>query len=350
MRAAMPLPLCHINLAKNFSGGERQTELLIKALADEGWSQRLVVRRGNPLAVRCSEITGLDVREVASNPVAAALAARGATLVHAHDARAVYSGWLLKLLTNTPYLLTRRVVNPQHASWARNSAYNRAAATVAVSDSAADEMRKQQSGVSPTVIVDAHAEFSVRAEQVAEIRRRFGNKTLIGHVGQLNDAVKGQRTLFEVARRMRDTDCAFLFLGAGRDDEAFREECRDLDNVHFTGFVDNVGDYLHAFDLFVFPSVKEAVGSTLLDAMHAGLPIVATRTGGIPEIIRDGRNGILIEPRDVDGCAEAISLLLDDDALRARMAKANEADARQYSAAAMAKSYVTIYRSIVDNL
>ncbi len=347
MSRSVQVPLCHINLARHFGGGERQTELLVKSLAEQGWRQRLVVRQGNALATRCADVTNLEIREVASNPIAAALATRGTTLVHAHEARAVYAAWIASVLAAKPYVITRRVVNPQKPSSIRASAYSRASATFAVSTSAAEEMKKQQPDIEPAVVLDAHAGFRADKEHSAEIRARFGDSVLVGHVGHMNDDIKGQSTLFEVARRIKDDGVSFVFLGEGRDLDAFREKTADLDNVHFEGFVDNVADYLHAFDIFAFPSVQEAVGSTLLDAMHAGLPIVASRTGGIPEIIEDGVNGILVEPRDVDGFAEAIEQLINDDALRTRMIEANEADASRYTADAMANAYVAVYNHIV---
>ena len=208
-------------------------------------------------------------------------------------------------------------------------------------------MKKQQPDVEPVVILDAHAGFTADADAVAAIRERFGDAIVIGHIGQSNDVVKGQRTLFDVARRMQGTDRAFVFLGEGRDLEAFRTETAGLDNVYLQGFVENVADYLAAFDIFAFPSVQEAVGSTLLDAMHAGLPIVASRTGGIPEVIHDGRNGILIEPRDADGFADAIEQLINDDALRVHIEEANVIDAAKYTADAMADAYVDIYQKLV---
>ena len=64
-----------------------------------------------------------------------------------------------------------------------------------------------------------------------------------------------------------------------------------LSNVMFTGFVDNVGDYLAAFDVFVLPSNREGIGSVLFDAMDRALPVVASRVGGVPDIVHDGENG-----------------------------------------------------------
>ena len=58
-----------------------------------------------------------------------------------------------------------------------------------------------------------------------------------------------------------------------------------LSNLTFTGFVDNVGDYLAAFDIFILPSNREGIGSILLDAMEQGLPVIASRVGGVPDIV-----------------------------------------------------------------
>ena len=78
------LNFCHINLAKGYRGGERQTELLVAELARRGYAQRLVLRPGNPLAKRCAEIPNLAITEVGGRVAGAALATRGSDLVHAH--------------------------------------------------------------------------------------------------------------------------------------------------------------------------------------------------------------------------------------------------------------------------
>ena len=79
-----------------------------------------------------------------------------------------------------------------------------------------------------------------------------------------------------------------------------------LSNLTFTGFVDNVGDYLAAFDIFILPSNREGIGSILLDAMEQGLPVVASRVGGVPDIVHDGENGLLIDPANPAQLRDAI--------------------------------------------
>ena len=79
-----------------------------------------------------------------------------------------------------------------------------------------------------------------------------------------------------------------------------------LKNIFFTGFVENVGDYLAALDLFILPSNKEGIGGILIDAMEQKVPIIASRVGGIPEIVHDEKNGILIDPRSPNQLKAAI--------------------------------------------
>ena len=353
-RATMANPgmdktICHINLARGYRGGERQTELLVCGLAERGWTQRLVVRNGSPLAMRCAGIEALEIAEVVSNQFVATIAARGSALIHSHEARSVDSGLFASLMFDIPYILTRRVVSPQKKSWRRDNGYRRAANVVAISKAAADEMRKQQPNISPTIIPDAHATMAVDVAQVSAIRSRHAGKTLIGHVGALEHSHKGQLTIIEAAREAQQSrpDWHFLLVGRGNDEARFREAMNGLENIELVGFVDNVGDYLSAFDLFIYPSLHEAFGSTLVDAMHFGLPIVASNVGGIPEIIDDGENGRLIQPEHVDQLCDAMAFILDDESRASSMSHANKKKAAHFGAGKMVDAYEEIYRQIL---
>lgn len=341
--------ICHINLARTYRGGERQTELLLRELAERGWAQRLVLRKGSEFAVQIGCIDMLDVRQTASNPVAAGRAAKGASLVHAHEARSVYAGWLATRLYGIPSVLTRRVTRSQKRRRLRDRAYRDASAIVAVSGAVAQKLRESCPDIMPRIIPDAHAAFEVDTEAVNAIRRRHIGKTLIGHIGSYDHSAKGQLTIIEVARRAADSHphWQFLLLGAGRDEALFRATIGSLSNIELVGFVDNVGDYLSAFDVFVFPSLREALGSSVLDAMHFGLPIVATRVGGIPEFVEDGVNGLLIEPESPGELMAGIEKILDDRSLVDAMNLANREKASRYDAAVMADAYEDLYRKIL---
>ncbi len=343
-------PICHLNLAPGYRGGERQTELLIRELAARGMAQRLVARRGGPLAEACSDVDGLDVREVAPNPIAAGLAVRGSAVAHSHEGRTVYSGLLANSLFGTNYLITRRVVAKQSPSWARSLAYRRAARVAAVSRAAADELRVRHPELEPVVVPDAHAAFDVDAAEVERIRAARPGKTLIGHVGAYDHSHKGQLTIIEAARIANDRipEWHFLLCGEGKDEARFRDAIGDLPNIELVGWVDNVGDWLAAFDIFVYPSLHEALGSSLLDAMGLGLPIVASDVGGIPEVVKDKVNGLLVRPEDAGQLVGAIFAALKDSNQSLR--DTNRREAAKLGAPAMADAYEMLYREIAPGM
>lgn len=341
-------PVCHVTLASNYRGGERQLELLVRELAQRGVPQRLVTGPGSQLETRCAGLPGLEIREVASNPLAAGLAARGALVCHAHEGRAVYACLLARLLFAVPYVITRRMAKTRPGSPGRAWAFRRAGRVVAVSSAGANGIEAVYPDIAVQVVPDAIAGFDVDNDEVARIRQRWPGKMLIGNVAALDHAVKGQGTLIEVARRAAGVhpDWQFVVCGEGRDRERFEQASADLANIDFVGWVDNVGDWLSSFDLFVFPSLDEALGSTLLDAMQFGLPIVATRVGGIPDIVTDGENGRLVAPEDAAGLYAGIEgLLADPEALAAIRAR-NVEKSLAYGATQMADAYETLYREI----
>jgi glycosyltransferase involved in cell wall biosynthesis len=342
--------LCHINLAKGFRGGERQTELLIRELAARGWRQRLVVRHGSELLRHCADIEGLELAEVSSNPLAASLAARGTAIVHAHEARSVYAGWLLSRVSRVPYLLTRRVDNPFKPSVLRGLAYHGADQVICLSDAIVERVRQQYPSIRTRVVPSAHAALANGKHNHEAIRSRFPGKTIVGHIGALVQRHKGQKTIIAAARAAMEShpEFAFLLVGGGEDEKDLRQEACGLANIEFTGQVDNVADYLAAFDVFIFPSLHEGLGSSLLDAMSFGLPLIASNVGGITEIIQDNVNGILIPPNDAGALISALSRLNSDPQQRASMREANLEKAASFGANRMGEAYEKIYLSILE--
>ncbi len=349
MTASTPR-ICHVNLAAGFRGGERQTELLVRDLAARGWSQRLVVRRGSALIERCRRLPGLQVADVLPNPANAALAAHGSSLLHAHEARAVYAGWFLKMAAGTPYVLTRRLHHAESGSALRTRAYRASDCVVAISESIARSVTCRHADMAVRVVLDAHAGMPDGHRTPRRVLPDLGGKIVIGHVGELDHSHKGQGTIIAAARAMHDSHPGvhFVLVGEGRDEQRFRRAAAGLGNVAFTGFVDNVEDYLAAFDVFVYPSLHEGLGSSLLDAMAFGLPIAASKVGGIPEVVEDGVNGLLVPPENPAALVAALRRLLDDAALRESMAGANRARAAEFDTDRMTTAYESIYRDILQ--
>ena len=348
-KAAEPV-ICHVNLAKGFRGGERQTQLLTQELSKLGWNQRLIVRNGSALTERVADVDQLQPVEVSSNVLAAGFATRGCQLVHAHEARAIYAGLVGRLLFRIPYIATRRVVNPFSYSPVRDQAYRKAARIAVLSRSIASNVQGKYPGIQCEVIPSAHADLARHHVHNDALLDKYRGKTVIGHIGALVRPHKGQHNIIDVAHRWqsRHPDVQFVLVGSGKDRAEFQRLAEGLTNLDFTGEVTNVDDYLDLFDFFVFPSLMEGLGSTLLDAMCFGLPIVASGIDGIPDIIEHDVNGLLVEPDNTEQLDAALERLLGDTALQEKMRDENLARADRYSAEAMAASYDALYRRLLE--
>ncbi|REC93764.1 glycosyltransferase family 4 protein [Kushneria indalinina] len=340
--------ICHVNLARNFRGGERQTQLLIEQLAAHDINQTLVCRRDSPLRHALSDIEGLEL--VSAHQMWAGHKLTPAVdLVHAHEARAVHWAWWHSKLRRTPYLLTRRVPQPVKDKWFNRRTYGGAATAVAIS-SPIEAHLEARHWCPVTRIPSALSHFTRNTTVVETLRHRFEGRYVIGHVGALVDRHKGQSLIIEAARRLADThpDIVFLMLGSGEDEERFKQESDGLDNVIWEGFQSNVGDYLAAMDLFVFPSRNEGLGSTLLDAMDAEVPIIASNVDGIPDIVVDEESGVLIPPNDANALHDSILALREDPDRGARLARGACQRLEAFTPEAMASRYRTLYAQLLE--
>ena len=156
-------------------------------------------------------------------------------------------------------------------------------------------------------------------EPCCTLRDEYGmepGSQIVGVVARL-EPEKGHPTLLEAwpAVLRAAPDAYLLVIGEGSLREALERQARDLRIAHrvvFTGRRDDVPAVTAALDVAVLPSYREAQGLSILEALALARPIVASNVGGIPEMIEDGVTGLLVEPHDTDGLAQAISRLLVD--------------------------------------
>jgi glycosyltransferase involved in cell wall biosynthesis len=195
------------------------------------------------------------------------------------------------------------------------------------------------------------------ADARERIRREFDAEDahLLVHVARLHPE-KGHHYLFqalgEIQRQVRKP-VRLLVAGAGPFEAAYRDEVRQLgcdEMVRFLGFRKDSADLMAAADLVILPSVAEAFGLVLTEALYLGTPVVATRAGGIPEIVDDGVDGVLVRPADTSALASAIVGLLNDEDRRKKMAGAGRAKVlARFRFEDMVRSYETIYEGLVNN-
>ncbi len=152
-----------------------------------------------------------------------------------------------------------------------------------------------------------------------EVRRELGLSAgvpLLGLVGRLDHWGKGHKELFEAMAALKERyPLHALIIGGGRRKREVRSLAASLglaEVVHFLGHRRDVPDLLNALDIFILPSYSEGVSLALLEAMAAARPVIVSRVGGLPEVVEQGKTGLLIPPRDADALAEALARLLDD--------------------------------------
>ncbi len=337
--------IAHINLARGLRGGEFQTLMLLDELADHGWRQRLITRPGAELAAAARAANpSVEVR-AAANPISAALACRGATLVHAHDGRGVYAAALAGSIGRRPYIITRRVMNPLGRGWATRAAYRRAAALVAISSAVSAALTDYDARLAPTLIPSAGRPAAPASGLAKSLRERWGERFVVGNVAALEQDSKGQLTLIEAARSAPWMHV--VLVGSGRDEQRLKAAAANLANVEFTGQVSDVDAYLDAFDVFAFPSLREGFGSVLLDAMRAGLPVVAHAAGGIVDIVVEGSTGFLVRPGDASGFLKALEKLHADATTRHAFEAAARQRAQEFAPNVMGNRYHALYNRVL---
>ena len=178
-------------------------------------------------------------------------------------------------------------------------------------------------GLEPEVIYNGFNPERFQPGEAPEpgIRERLGfspSDFVLVYAGRLI-GLKGVKFLLRAVTRVReDLPLKVLIVGGGEEEGSLRGLCRELaleKKVVFTGFVPHaeIPAYLRCADLAVYPSLAdEAFGLSICEAMACGLPVVATRVGGIPELIEDGKTGFLVEPRDEAALADRIERVLGD--------------------------------------
>jgi len=171
-------------------------------------------------------------------------------------------------------------------------------------------------------------------------------------VGRL-EPMKGVDVLLKAFARLNPASRAHLRLvGGGSERERLEGMVRSLglnERVSFAGYVPSslvYGEYAEA-EVFCGLSRSEALGNVFLEAQAAGCAVIATRVGGIPDIVEDQRTGILIQPEDVEGAVKALELLLSDQRKRAELVEAGKLNAQTYDWSGIAERYAEVYRSLL---
>jgi glycosyltransferase involved in cell wall biosynthesis len=334
-----PLTIALVSTQRRWQGGEEQAWQLARGLRERGHQCLILAQRGAPFAARLKE-AGFDVIELSGKlplpwrvwSIRRSLRKSAVDVVHVNDAHAITLGGLAAMrMPGVATIASRRASFSIRSPGRYRSFCDR---VFCVSSYAAD--RCVDAGIPRGILRVIHDGVDPQRAQSGCRRRGRESLGLSDHdflllsVGSLVEC-KGHCHLIEAMPDVLDRipSAQLVIAGAGDQEEALREQIERLglrSFVRLLGFRDDVPDLIHACDLFVFPSTLEGLGSTLIDVMLAGRPIITTTAGGIPDVTgppQAGRSEYawIVEPGDPQALSHAILAASDQSDVSARMVR-----------------------------
>lgn len=362
------LRVLHVNPERGWGGGEQQVLGLIEYLENQGHVCQLACDPRGQLRPRAVDrgIVAMDLTIRNDLALGAAwrlrriLGSAHWDIVHLHTRKAQVMSLYLPRTRSFRVVATRRMDYEVKRDRFHELLYGGVDGTIAVSNAVKDVLIR--AGVGAATIRVAHSGVDpARFETVDQTRveafwqrARVATTTrVIGIAGILEDR-KGHDVLLRAIRILRQEgeDVACIAAGEGPRRQHLEELAGELgvaDRVHFVGFVDDMASFYRALDVFVLPSNKEAMGNSLMEAMVAGTPVIASRVGGSTEIVEEGVSGLLFSVGDSADLANRIGALLRERGLRERLAKAaRERVLESFTLEQMAKTNERYYYEILN--
>jgi L-malate glycosyltransferase len=358
--------ILHVSTPASWRGGEQQVANLATILQQQNIEQVLLCPAGSALATRMMKVSvpvaTFASRGILNLKVALRIKAlctnQHFDIIHCHDAHAHTAAVLCAafLGNKVPIIVSRRVYFPVSGSPLSKWKYNHSSICRIICVSNAVMEMTSPSIKNKSVLCVVHSGIDP-----AKYLRKFPNRKLVtelklspsakivGCLGAL-DRHKDYPTFLRAAASMLKKDPALHFIIAGKGDEERNihkliGELNLRDHVHLLGFREDVADVLQSLDLFMITTVAEGLGTIILEAFAAGIPVVATRIGGIPEMVEDGVTGLLAEPRDAESFSTAALRILHNPEFTKQLTDNALARVEDFSFEATAQKTLDIYRT-----
>jgi glycosyltransferase involved in cell wall biosynthesis len=354
----------HVETGKFLYGGALQVLYLIEGLEKRGLSNTLVCAKGSEIGR-----AGGQWAKIHEIPMAGELDPRMGVrllhvikavhpdIIHLHSRRGADTwGVIAGRVLGRKIVVTRRVDNPEFP-WLARFKYRFCEGVIGISEGIRQVLLSEGIPSGKLTLVPSAVDWR-QYEEPCEKRwfsREFGldpDNRVIGTIAQLIPR-KGHRFLIEAAPAILDRfpGTRFLILGRGPLEKELRSLCRRLgvlDRFQFAGFRTDLARILPCLDMVVHPALMEGLGVSLLQAAASGLPIVATRKGGIPEIVKDGVNGYLVEAKSPQAITGAVLSLLGDPEKAHLFGRAGQEIVRtRFSIAAMVEGNHRVYKKLL---
>lgn len=337
--------ICHVNLASGYHGGENQTLQLIKQQKKMGYELTVVANPKSPFSIAAKEL-GCHVILASSFAHAHKRSiTAGCQLIHVHEGKAIYWAWLQNKLFNIPYIITRRIDNRLKKKWLANMAYQRASAVVGLSSEIVSRITDAYPKTNVYKIPSSPVTYSVDITKKITLKNQYKDKFLVIHAANMvphkafNITVDAAKLLYK-----SHPDIHICLLGDGPERADLEAQAKGLSNLSFEGKQSSMGEWFAVAKLQVHPSYTEGLGSVILEGISAGLPVIGTDTGGIPDIIEHEKTGLLIPIRNAESLADAIVRLKTDRILYQEIITNSKQKIKQFDIAHTALLYEKLYQ------
>lgn len=356
--------ILHIETGKHLYGGALQVLYLIEGLSKMGCQNTLVCPKGSaigqqamPFAMVCELPMRGEIDPGFLLRLLRIIRKESPQLVHVHSRRgADLWGGIAAKLSRVKAVITRRVDNREIPLIAR-AKYGLYDRVITISYEIRRVLISEGVPARKLVCVRSAVDYR-RYEKDCERTWFFKEFSLnpenraIGVIAQLIPR-KGHRYLIQAAPKILENcpEARFIFFGQGPLKRQLESLCTEKDlggKIYFAGFRRDLERILPCLDMVVHPATMEGLGVALLQAAAAGVPILATKAGGIPEIVKHGQNGYLLPVGDVDGIAEAVISLLKDPAKTMSFGQAGrEMVISRFSVDAMVGGNLRVYTQVL---
>lgn len=358
--------ILHIDRQRGWTGQTNRTLTMVRGLRAAGVQVELVAHRAAPLARRAAE-EGIDVHEMPLYgaamfgcivPLARLLRSSRIDVLHCHGPRDHLLCTLVKHIGRVPHFVrTRHSSRPLNSGAISRLLFKPCSAVVAVSDYV--KRLSLDEGLDARIIQTIHDAVDTekysprpRCEGIAAELGIQRAEFVVGHVSRL-DNDKGVDILLKAFHLLcqNNPDRPFRCVLIGPESEQHMALIRKLgagDRVSLGGHRDDVHNVLPQFDLFVFPSRREALGTAVLEAMSAGIPVIGSDAGGIPELVSQ-KTGLIVPVGDVEGLMRAMQHLADDAPRRRAMGlAARQRVIDKFSIPALIQQTTQLYRDLLQ--
>lgn len=359
------MKVLHIEAGRHLYGGARQVLYLLERLAERGIENVLacpvasdIARAAQGFARVCEMPMHGDADFWMALRLWWLIRDERPDIVHVHSRRgAEVWGGIAARLAGVPCVMSRRVDNPE-PRWLVATKYRLYGHVITISAGIRHVLLAE--GMPPGKVTCVRSAldpgpYSIKYDKQA-YRQGLGvpaDTLVVGVIAQLIPR-KGHRYLLAALPEVLlfHPGVQVLIFGRGPLEADLRQAInaqRLAGHVRLMGFVDNLPEMLGCLDLVVHPAEMEGLGVSLLQASAAGVPIIASRAGGMPEAVRDGVNGLLVPPGDAKALARAMLRVLGDADLRGRMGVAGrELVSTEFSVDAMCAGNLAVYHQLLS--